>query len=60
MNKTPIRMLRLPQVIDATGLGKTKISELQGPRRFPDADQDHGTLRRLGRGGSSGLARAAG
>jgi prophage regulatory protein len=31
----PIRMLRLPQVIDATGLGKTKIYELQGQGDFP-------------------------
>jgi prophage regulatory protein len=31
----PIRMLRLPQVIDATGLGKTKIYELQGRGDFP-------------------------
>jgi len=30
-----IRMLRLPQVIDATGLGKTKIYELQGQGDFP-------------------------
>jgi prophage regulatory protein len=30
-----IRMLRLPQVIDATGLGKTKIYELQGHGDFP-------------------------
>src|SRR5258708_4812983 len=31
----PIRMLRLPHVIDATGLGKTKIYELQGQGDFP-------------------------
>jgi prophage regulatory protein len=31
----PIRMLRLPQVIDATGLGKTKIYELQAEGSFP-------------------------
>jgi prophage regulatory protein len=31
----PIRMLRLPQVIDATGLGKTKIYELQAAGDFP-------------------------
>ena len=31
----PIRMLRLPQVIDATGLGKTKIYELQAEGDFP-------------------------
>jgi prophage regulatory protein len=31
----PIRMLRLPQVINATGLGKTKIYELQGQGDFP-------------------------
>ena len=31
----PIRMLRLAQVIDLTGLGKTKIYELQGEGRFP-------------------------
>ena len=35
MNQRPIRMLRLPQVIDATGLGKTKIYELQGRGDFP-------------------------
>jgi prophage regulatory protein len=35
MNHRPIRMLRLPQVIDATGLGKTKIYELQGRGDFP-------------------------
>jgi prophage regulatory protein len=28
-------MLRLPQVIDVTGLGKTKIYELQGQGDFP-------------------------
>ncbi len=28
-------MLRLPQVIDATGLGKTKTYELQGRGDFP-------------------------
>ena len=31
----PIRMLRLPQVIDATGLGKTKIYELHAEGDFP-------------------------
>src|SRR3984957_8907336 len=31
----PIRMLRLPQVIDTTGLGKTKIYELQAEGAFP-------------------------
>jgi prophage regulatory protein len=35
MSSRPIRMLRLPQVIDATGLGKTKIYELQGQGDFP-------------------------
>lgn len=30
-----IRMLRLAQVIDVTGLGKTKIYELQAEGRFP-------------------------
>ena len=35
MNHRAIRMLRLPQVIDATGLGKTKIYELQGRGDFP-------------------------
>jgi prophage regulatory protein len=35
MSNRPIRMLRLPQVIDATGLGKTKIYELQGQGDFP-------------------------
>jgi prophage regulatory protein len=35
MNHRPIRMLRLPQVVDATGLGKTKIYELQGRGDFP-------------------------
>jgi prophage regulatory protein len=34
-SRRPIRMLRLPQVIDATGLGKTKIYELQGQGDFP-------------------------
>lgn len=34
-NSRPIRMLRLPQVIDATGLGKTKIYELQAEGSFP-------------------------
>jgi prophage regulatory protein len=33
--KHPIRMLRLPQVLDATGLGKTTIYELQGRGEFP-------------------------
>jgi prophage regulatory protein len=31
----PIRLLRLTQVIEATGLGKTKIYELQSQGRFP-------------------------
>src|SRR5690349_5898608 len=31
----PIRILRLAQVIDMTGLGKTKIYELQEEGRFP-------------------------
>ena len=31
----PIRMLRLAQVIDATGLGKTTIYELQAEGTFP-------------------------
>jgi len=31
----PIRILRLAQVIDMTGLGKTKIYELQAQGRFP-------------------------
>ena len=31
----PIRMLRLAQVIDVTGLGKTKIYELQAEGDFP-------------------------
>jgi prophage regulatory protein len=35
MTNRPIRMLRLPQVIDATGLGKTKIYELQQQGDFP-------------------------
>src|ERR1700676_4958126 len=35
MNKTPIHILRLPQVIDATGLGNTKNYGLQGRRDFP-------------------------
>ena len=35
MSSRSIRMLRLPQVIDATGLGKTKIYELQGQGDFP-------------------------
>jgi prophage regulatory protein len=35
MNRPRIHMLRLPQVIDATGLGKTTIYELQGRGDFP-------------------------
>jgi prophage regulatory protein len=31
----PIRILRLAQVIDMTGLGKTKIYELQAQGSFP-------------------------
>jgi prophage regulatory protein len=31
----PIRILRLAQVLDATGLGKTKIYELQSKGSFP-------------------------
>ena len=31
----PIRILRLPQVLDITGLGKTKIYELQSRGSFP-------------------------
>ena len=31
----PIRILRLAQVLDVTGLGKTKIYELQSEGRFP-------------------------
>jgi prophage regulatory protein len=34
-HRRPIRMLRLPQVVDATGLGKTKIYELQAEGTFP-------------------------
>jgi prophage regulatory protein len=33
--RRPIRMLRLAQVIDVTGLGKTKIYELQAEGSFP-------------------------
>jgi predicted DNA-binding transcriptional regulator AlpA len=33
--QVPIRMLRLSQVIDMTGLGKTKIYELQAQGQFP-------------------------
>src|SRR6202035_4094945 len=35
MSSRPVRLLRLPQVIDATGLGKTTIYELQGRGDFP-------------------------
>jgi prophage regulatory protein len=35
MNHRTIRMLRLSQVKDATGLGKTKIYELQAEGGFP-------------------------
>jgi prophage regulatory protein len=35
MSSRPIRMLRLPQVLDSTGLGKTKIYELQAEGDFP-------------------------
>ena len=35
LRRWPIRMLRLAQVIDMTGLGKTKIYELQAAGRFP-------------------------
>src|SRR5258708_26728960 len=35
MSSRPIRMLRLPQVIDATGLGKTTIYALQAEGDFP-------------------------
>lgn len=31
----PVRMLRLAQVLDVTGLGKTKIYELQAEGTFP-------------------------
>ena len=31
----PIRLLRLAQVIDMTGLGRTKIYELQAAGHFP-------------------------
>ena len=34
-SSVPIRMLRLAQVLDATGLGKTKIYELQSKGEFP-------------------------
>ena len=34
-HSAPIRILRLAQVIDMTGLGKTKIYELQAQGRFP-------------------------
>lgn len=33
--KAPIRILRLGQVIEVTGLGKTKIYELQAAGQFP-------------------------
>ena len=35
MSSRPIRLLRLPQVIDATGLGKTTIYALQAESDFP-------------------------
>jgi len=35
IRSAPIRILRLGQVIDMTGLGKTKIYELQAQGRFP-------------------------
>ena len=35
MSSRPIRLLRLPQVIDATGLGKTTIYALQAEGDFP-------------------------
>ena len=35
MSSRPIRLLRLPQVIDATGLGKTTIYALQAEGEFP-------------------------
>ena len=35
VRERPIRMLRLAQVIDMTGLGKTKIYELQAGGAFP-------------------------
>jgi prophage regulatory protein len=35
MSNRPIRLLRLPQVMDVTGLGKTKIYELQAEGSFP-------------------------
>jgi prophage regulatory protein len=31
----PVRMLRLAQVLEVTGLGKTKIYDLQAEGRFP-------------------------
>jgi hypothetical protein len=42
------RYLRLPQVKARTGLGKTKIYELQGVTTFSDARENHRTCRRLG------------
>ena len=35
MSSRPIRLLRLPQVIDAAGLGKTTIYALQAEGDFP-------------------------
>jgi prophage regulatory protein len=35
VSSRPIRMLRLPQVIEATGLGKTTIYALQADADFP-------------------------
>jgi prophage regulatory protein len=35
MSNRPIRLLRLPQVIEATGLGKTTIYALQALGDFP-------------------------
>jgi len=35
LRRVPLRMLRLAQVIDITGLGKTKIYELQSEGSFP-------------------------
>ena len=35
MSSRPIRLLRLPRVIDATGLGKTTIYALQAEGDFP-------------------------
>jgi hypothetical protein len=54
--RSPIRMLRLAQVMELTGLRKTTIYELQAAGRLPHAREDHVAFRGMAGGGRAELA----